>query len=229
MMNDFLETLRALGGKLVPQFLKRARLRRREFRDFDSAAYWEQRYHDRGNSGAGSYGRLALFKAEVINKFIADKNIRTVIEFGVGDGNQLKLLNVPQYTGFDVSETILDKVRETFKDDASKSFLHTRDFKTQTADLAMSLDVIYHLVEDPVFEKYMTDLFSGARKYVIIYSSNCSKRRCLHVLHREFTNWVSKNRPDWRLIEKIPNRYPFSEADQANTSFADFYIFEKVR
>jgi len=41
--------------------------------------YWENRYKNNGNSGAGSYGRLAEFKAEIINKFIADKNINSVI------------------------------------------------------------------------------------------------------------------------------------------------------
>ena len=32
----------------------------------DSAKYWEQRYRTGGNSGAGSYCRLAEFKAEVV-------------------------------------------------------------------------------------------------------------------------------------------------------------------
>ena len=36
-----------------------------------SAAYWEERYRRGGNSGAGSYGKLAEFKAEVINDFVA--------------------------------------------------------------------------------------------------------------------------------------------------------------
>lgn len=40
------------------------------------------------------------------------------------------------------------------------------------ADLSLSLDVIYHLVEDEVFETYINTLFKSARRYVIIYSSN---------------------------------------------------------
>lgn len=36
----------------------------------------------------------------------------------------------------------------------------------------MSLDVIYHLIEDEIYNKYMNNLFMAAEKYVFIYSSN---------------------------------------------------------
>ncbi len=62
-----------------------------------SDKYWEQRYAVGGNSGVGSYGKFANFKAEVINKFVREHKIKSVIEFGCGDGNQLKLANYPSY------------------------------------------------------------------------------------------------------------------------------------
>jgi hypothetical protein len=37
---------------------------------FSSGTYWESRYRSGGASGAGSLGRLARFKAGVINRFI---------------------------------------------------------------------------------------------------------------------------------------------------------------
>lgn len=43
-----------------------------------------------GTSGAGSYGVLAEFKAEVINSLLLEHSILTAIEFGCGDGSQLK-------------------------------------------------------------------------------------------------------------------------------------------
>lgn len=42
-------------------------------------------------------------------------------------------------------------------------------------DLALSLDVIYHLIEDEIFEKYMKDVFRASTKYVIIYSTDFEK------------------------------------------------------
>ena len=44
-----------------------------------TSEYWENRYKKSGNSGAGSYGRLAEFKADVINNFIAENKITSVI------------------------------------------------------------------------------------------------------------------------------------------------------
>ena len=53
-----------------------------------SEAYWQRRYQDGQGSGAGSYGQLAQFKAEYLNRFVAEHAIADVIEFGCGDGNQ---------------------------------------------------------------------------------------------------------------------------------------------
>ena len=40
------------------------------------------------------------------------------------------------------------------------------------ADMAISLDVLFHLVEDEIFERYIRNLFSSAQRFVVIYSSN---------------------------------------------------------
>jgi len=193
---------------------------------FNSKLYWEERYLNRGNSGAGSYGRLADFKAEVINDFTKKHNIEDVIEFGCGDGNQLKKFNFKKYTGFDVSKTVLDKCKKEFAD-KPYVFKDMKSYDGQTADLTLSLDVIYHLIEDDVFNEYMETLFSAAKKYVIIYSSNKDEKHCTHVKHRKFTDWIDARRKDWCLKEVIKNRYQYSKEDENNTSFADFYIFQK--
>jgi hypothetical protein len=96
------------------------------------------------------------------------------------------------------------------------------------ADLSLSLDVIYHLVEDSVFDAYMRRLFSFAWRFVIIYSSNMDRDwPSKHVRHREFTRWVENNRPEWCLLSVIKNPYPFDPSNQEQTSFADFYLFAR--
>ncbi|NQU04581.1 MAG: hypothetical protein HQ568_00700, partial [Calditrichaeota bacterium] len=62
-----------------------------------SEDYWKQRYKSGGNSGAGSYHKFAEFKADILNSFVRDKQIRTIIEYGCGDGNQLRLSEYPSY------------------------------------------------------------------------------------------------------------------------------------
>ncbi len=200
----------------------------------NSKSYWEKRYFKNGNSGSGSYGRLSIFKAKIINEFINEKKIKDIIEFGCGDGNQANLLKVKKYIGLDVSTTIIKKCINKFNKDESKSFFIYDSFcffdnlKIFSADLTISLDVIYHLVETNIFEKYMSDLFNYSKKYVIIYSSNFDSTQISHVKHRKFANWIKKNISNFKLVTKIENKYKFNKLDPNNTSLADFYIYEKI-
>ena len=196
-----------------------------------SAEYWEERYATGGNSGAGSYSKLAHHKAEVINAFVKENNIQTVIEFGCGDGNQLSLAEYPNYIGLDVSPTIIRHCMKLFKGDDTKSFFvyDSRAFQDNhevfDVELAMSLDVLYHLIEDEVFEKYMHHLFDSANRYVLIYSSNFQKAQTHHEIDRVFTDWVAANRPDWELWKTIENKFKHEPKDSIDYSKADFYFF----
>lgn len=196
-----------------------------------SQDYWRERYIAGGTSGDGSYSKLAEFKAEVLNDFVRKENVRTVIEYGCGDGNQLKLAAYPSYIGFDVTPEAIALCQKAFADDATKVFKITGDYANEMADLTLSLDVIYHLVEDEVFHGYMQRLFDSAEKFVIIYSSNTNEnpeeQPVAHVRHRKFSDWIENGEPGWRLLEHLPNRYPF-HGDTKTGSFADFYIYKKV-
>jgi len=175
----------------------------------------------------GSYDKFAEFKAQVLNSFVAGRGVRSIIEFGSGDGQQLRLARYPKYIGYDVSATAIANCRQLFLGDATKSFELMKDYRGERAAMAMSLDVIYHLVEDQVFHQYMETLFSSAERYVVIYSSNKDIPQGydgLHVRHRKFTEWIDKNMPKWKLLEHIPNKYPY-KGDYREGSFADFYIF----
>ncbi len=195
-----------------------------------SGSYWEGRYASGGNSGVGSYDKFAEFKAEIINSFVRKQQIQSVVEFGSGDGNQLELAQYPSYIGVDVSTTAIAACRSRFKADTTKSFALTENFGSQKADLSLSLDVIYHLVEDDVFNQYMRQLFTAAVRFVIIYSSNTDENdvsQATHVRHRRFTTWIDKHLPEWKLLEHIPNKYPYT-GDYKSGSFADFFIYCKA-
>jgi hypothetical protein len=199
---------------------------------FSSADYWERRYASGGNSGIGSYHEFAEFKAEILNRFVQEHCVHSVIEFGCGDGNQLSLARYPDYTGFDVSPTALAMCRQRFATDSSKKFRLASEYGGETAELALSLDVIYHLVEDWAFTVYMGRLFHASRHYVIIYSSDVdddyNRRPDVHVRHRNFTRWIENNQPGWRLIHRVPNRYPY-RGDHTKGSFSQFFIYGKAQ
>ena len=214
--------VRTVAGKMY------ARLLVRQFSG--SEQYWIERYGKGGNSGRGSYNKLAEFKADVLNNFVKEHDVKSVIEYGCGDGNQLSLTTYERYIGFDVSLVALSRCKRIFQNDGTKSFKLMNDYNAETAELTLSLDVVYHLIEDEVFESYMRRLFDSSTRFVLIYSSNRSEQDRIpvpHVKHRKFTAWVDEHIHGWRLIRHIPNRYPYTDNNEEE-SFADFYIYEKA-
>jgi len=205
-------------------------------KDFKSGNYWESRYKQGGNSGSGSYNHLSEFKAEVINKLIEEKQFSSVIEFGCGDGNQLSLLKPDNYIGLDVSATVIKQCRKKFAGDASKSFfLYNHECFVDKAgifrrDASMSIDVLFHLVEQEVYETYLEHLFSSASKMVIIYAADLDiPQRTSHELFRKFTKDIERKFTGWQLKEVIKNKYPSKDYEDENGSLADFFIYTPVK
>jgi 2-polyprenyl-3-methyl-5-hydroxy-6-metoxy-1,4-benzoquinol methylase len=182
--------------------------------------YWEERYRAGGNSGNGSYGETADHKATVINNYITKFGIKTISDFGCGDGNQISLLKgFDSYMGYDISSYALYLCHEKFKNNKAMNFCSLMSDLPQ-ADLCISLDVVYHILSQEEYEKYLTRLFDGSKKYVLIFSSNFNSydSSAPHVIHRKFTDWVEENRKDFKLIEEVDNFLLTS---------AKFFMFEK--
>jgi SAM-dependent methyltransferase len=195
-----------------------------------SKNYWIRRYESGRNSGGGSYGILAEFKANFLNDFVRDNQINSIIEFGCGDGNNLSYFNFPSYLGLDVSEFVILSNKKRFKKNNKWAFMSidgAKEFSFR-ADLTLSLDVIYHLVEDEVYEFYMSSLFTSSAKFVVIYSSNVDfVPPAAHVRHRKFSDWVELHRSDFELIQMTENPHKSELLGvDPNKSFADFFIYK---
>lgn len=195
---------------------------------FRSKSYWNERYKSGGNSGEGSYKKYAEYKSKIINDFIEKNKIYKMIDFGCGDGNQTSDININNYLGFDVSKKAIELCKNKYCNHTNKEFLFYKNFKQSeekiknfNASLAISLDVIFHLVEDKVFFEYIKDLFRMSSKYVIIYSTNLDRMIALHHRDRRFTNYIGKNILDWQLLYKLDNPH------KGNHTQADFYIYIK--
>lgn len=200
--------------------------RRHKIKNQNSTVYWQERYAKGFSTGSGSFGELAEFKASVLNAFVRKHNISSVIEFGCGDGNQLSLAEYPNYFGLDVSSDAIERCRERFKNDSSKRFCLLSDYKGEQAELVLSLEVIFHLVEDDLYEEHMNLLFNAASHFVIIYSSDRADNHGFEdtrVQHRKFTKWIYDHQPDWSLIGHVPNRFPYIKRKVG--SFSDFFIY----
>src|SRR5262249_1245349 len=148
--------------------------------------------------------------------------------FGCGDGAQLSLAKYPEYVGVDVSPGAIQRCSSLFANDHSKRFFLVGALPEDLGafDVALSLDVIYHLVEDKVFEEYMRRLFNFSRRHVVIYASNYDARtRALHVRHRKFTAWIDNKAPEWLPTGFVANRFPADQSQSEETSFANFHFF----
>ena len=206
--------------------VRRLSLVRQHLRFAGSANFWDRRYTQGGTSGGGSYGSLGKSKAEFLNAFVREHNVRSVTEFGCGDGNQLSLADYPRYIGLDVSRAAIGLCKRRFADDKTKSFFlyDGACFVDRAglfgADLAISLDVVYHLIEDSVFEDHMAHLFAAGNRYVAIYATNALIRDTApHVRHRHFTSWVEENYPQRRLVQ-------VTAGPNSGSGRADFFIYQ---
>lgn len=181
---------------------------------FDSKEYWGNRYKSGGNSGVGSQGLLAKYKALIINRFIKDNNIQKVCELGCGDV-QFTLYDIPKFTGYDVSNYIIEQNKARFKQHIFTSSIEELD----SYDLTMSLDVILHLIEDNVYQEYMKNLFRLSNKYVLIYSPN--RNEILGGIHNKYWEFLPDVPKNFELIEFIDNPH------KGALTQADFFIFKK--
>lgn len=193
----------------------------------NTESYWENRYANGGHSGSGSYGENAKYKATFLNTFVQYFNINRVIELGSGDGHQLSLARYPVYIGLDVSATAIKMCLKKFSDDNTKSFFiyHPATYKESynlfKSDLALSLDVVYHLIEDELYHQYMTDLFNSARQYVIIYAYDVDEVKSSHVKHRKFSSWIDEFAKEWQPLD-------WKAAIDKPSGAANFYIYIKL-
>ncbi|MDM5280312.1 class I SAM-dependent methyltransferase [Paenibacillus silvae] len=193
---------------------------------FDYIDYWERTYRKGETSGRGSYGVLAEFKAEVVNALIQREGIRRVIEFGCGDGNQLKYMDYGEYLGMDVASASVEHCASMYADDPSKSFMVYRpglwvNRGFLQADLTVCLDVLYHITDETDFRQTLHDVLQASTRWVVLYTRlreqeepgvrTIQDRNLFHYLF-DF--------PEFKVHEIIRQRYP-------EQSSADFVILKR--
>ncbi len=197
---------------------------------FNYKDYWEDRYSVGGTSGAGSYGILAEYKANVVNEYLEQWNINSVIEFGCGDGNQLKFMNYPKYLGLDIANSAIDKCGSIFKDDMNKSFLlyHPRHFLNKgffCADLVVCMDVLYHITDEKDLLKTLQDIFSCSSRHVILYTNivELKTEPNSHIKCWDTLQYLKKGFPNFKIEEIVEQRYK----ELSGASF--IFLRKKVR
>jgi SAM-dependent methyltransferase len=120
------------------------------------------------DSGCGSDPKNAKEWISLINNFIKEKEIKSVLDLGCGDwriGKELNLDNV-NYTGVDVSSVIINKIKHNEKDNIKFVNHDIESFDIPKVDLVLLKDVLQHLALDST--KKILDKVSNNAKYVLI-------------------------------------------------------------
>lgn len=173
-------------------------------------------------SGTGSRGKLANFKADFVNNFIKEKNIKTIFDFGCGDLQNASLLKVENYLGIDIVEHAHPKniSANNFKTMVSR---FDKFENSEKADLCLCMDVLYHILEDEQDYLHATleKIISYSKQYFIIYAQN-SYDDTLGYRGHLF------NSP-WRQILQEKNVELIFEQDKCEPgTSAKFFIYQKV-
>lgn len=185
---------------------------------FDVASYWEYRYAAGGDSGAGSKGFNYEFKRDYINHIIKRYDLRTIVDFGCGDGQQLRevLLEpsvergpkpvLEEYYGIDVAPTAIKWCHELYTTWPMYHFDLLKDAQLGQYDLALSLDVLYHVISYEAYLAYLRRLFAPSR-YVLLYANNTLRLSPTspHMLFRDNLEEIKKLNLKTELVERQPN------------------------
>jgi SAM-dependent methyltransferase len=171
-----------------------------------SVAYWDQRWV-LGPPCPGSRGDEAAAKAAWLSTLVRGSGARSLVDLGCGDGTVGALVDVESYVGVDVSHVALAQAMARRPD---RSYLLVPPGTgaaqvTVVADIAASMDVVFHLLDDAEYRTWMARLFGSARRLVAVYGTDYDSFPEGHMRHRHLTRDVAAASftRDWTLVHGL--------------------------
>ena len=100
----------------------------------------------RFGSGEGSLEKYTRGYVRFLEKFLAEREIGSVLDFGCGDWQFSSRVNwgAVKYHGVDVVKTVIETNQKKYQDDTKKFSLIGEDTDLQPADLFIAKDVFQH-------------------------------------------------------------------------------------
>lgn len=177
------------------------------------------------NSGLGSRGQLAKFKADFVSKFVKDNNIQTMIDFGCGDLHNSSMIEVPSYLGVDIVE---HKMPENPKADVFETTVSRFDeFECEEpADMVLCMDVLYHILENEqdYLKAALENMLKSTKKYLVIYAQDSYDKNIVWKGHMFNCPWR-------QLLEKMEVNLVYHQKQEeygdGPRSDAVFFVYEK--
>lgn len=149
------------------------------------SAYWDQRYANGGNSGAGSYGEAMLQKVDWLSRLT---RIETIVEIGCGDFNFGRELTSrfrhAHYTGFDISRVIVERNRERYE--SHRIHFAVAGESIPPADLLLCVDVLFHVMDPDEQARLLARLAAAKWRYLGMSAYEYDGLKSRHVNIRRF-------------------------------------------
>jgi hypothetical protein len=126
----------------------------------------------RYGSGLGSLPETTLEYRHFLESFIAENNIRTIVDFGCGDWNFSRYIYWwnAEYTGYDTVENIIKTNMKMFSTDNIEFKISPNDFtEIKPAELLIVKDVLQHWPEN-IIQKFLASI-KGKYPYILITNS----------------------------------------------------------
>ena len=145
-------------------------------------SYWENRYEHGGTSGEGSVGEGREWKWRIIDRYTP--NLQSVVDVGCGDLSFWLDRKCKDYTGIDVSETILKKNKTARPEwEFVKSF-SDEFIPNLKKECVFCFDILFHIVNEDSFVKTLHNLCHYSSRYLInphmekqsVFSKRCIKK-----------------------------------------------------
>ena len=127
--------------------------------NFSNNFFWDYRYEfdPELGSGIGSREDFLKYKVGIIRQFFSKYDIHSVVDFGCGDLSSIRELSLKSYTGIDLSERVVSKMRVEHPNydflvlDIAQEKIHLkRDY-----DFSICFDTLIH---QPNKKSYVTAL-----------------------------------------------------------------------
>jgi len=180
--------------------------------------YWDRRYLSGASSGGGSVGRTRDWKWGLIDEHVEISG-KSVLDVGCGDLSFWENRDCKRYTGLDFSDVVIEKNLLRRPDwsfrctDASEP----ADLSTQ---IVLCLDVLFHVLEDPVYEGILRNLSRWTEEKLFIYTWWRSPFR-----EKDSDGWYQYYRP---LMESVSLLKPLALVGEYKyTPVGAMYVFKR--
>lgn len=130
--------------------------------------FWDQRYLEGSSSGLGSIGSVRDFKWSIIDKYIP--YLQSVVDVGCGDLSFWEGRDCEDYTGIDISKTIIEKNNILRPDWNFICANAEKKIEGLKKDTVFCFDVLFHIMNADTYIQVLNNLCYYSKDYIFIYT-----------------------------------------------------------